>query len=127
MLTKKKKYYNSILTSSNNKTKTTWNIVKSTLNMKPNTHNITSISVNGNVFSNGQVIAETFNKYFVTVAQNIHANNYNPNTSSQHENPISYLCRAFNQPFPTNNFKYVSSKEIGDITKSLKTKKLTRV
>ena len=45
--------------------------------MKPNTHNITSINVNGNVFSNGQVIAETFNKYFVTVAQNIHANNYN--------------------------------------------------
>ena len=37
--------------------------------MKPNTHNITSINVNGNVFSNSQVIAEKFNKYFVTVAQ----------------------------------------------------------
>jgi len=118
----KKKYYNSILTSSNNKTKTTWNIVKSTLNMKLNTHNITSINVNGNVFSNGQVIAEMFNKYFVTVAQNIHANNYNANASYQHENPISYLCRACNQPFPTISFKYVSSKEIEDITKSLKTK-----
>jgi hypothetical protein len=79
--------------------------------------NITSINVNGNVFSNGQVPAETFNKYFVTVAQNIHVNN--ANASSQHENPISYLCRAFNQLFPTINFKYVSSKE--DITKSLKT------
>jgi hypothetical protein len=90
--------------------------------MKPSTHSITSINVNGNVFSNGQVIAETFNKYFVTVAQNIHANDYNPNASSQHENPISYLCRAFNQPFPTINFKYVSSKEIDDIKKSLKTK-----
>jgi hypothetical protein len=77
--------------------------------MKPNTHNITSINVNGNVFSNGQVIAEMFNKYFVTVAQNIHVNNYNANASSQHENPISYLFRAFNQPFPTINFKHVSS------------------
>jgi hypothetical protein len=47
--------------------------------MKPNTHNITSIDVNGNVSSNGQVIAETFNKYFVTVAQNIHVNNDNIN------------------------------------------------
>ena len=75
--------------------------------MKLNTHNITSINANGNVFSNGQVTAETFNKYFVTVAQNIHANNYNANASSQRENPISYLCRAFNQPFPTINFKYV--------------------
>ena len=35
---------------------------------------------------------------------------------------LSYLCRAFNQPFPTINFKYVSSKEIEDVTKSLKTK-----
>jgi hypothetical protein len=89
--------------------------------MKPNTHNITSFNVNENVFSNGQVIAEMFNKYFITVAQNIHADNYNANASSQHENPISYLCRTFNQPFPTINFKYVSSKEIEDITKSLKT------
>jgi hypothetical protein len=40
--------------------------------MKPNTHNVTSINVNGNVFSNGQIIAESFNKYFVSVAQNIH-------------------------------------------------------
>jgi hypothetical protein len=40
--------------------------------MKPNAHNITSINVNGNVFCNGQVIAETFNKYSVSVAQNIH-------------------------------------------------------
>jgi len=87
--------------------------------MKTNTHNVTSINVNGNVFSNGQVIAETFNKYFVTAAQNIHGNNYNANTSFQHENPISYLCRAFNQPFSTIN---LSSKEIEDITKSLKTK-----
>ena len=62
-----------------------------------------------------------FNKYFVTVTQNIHVNNHNVNASSIHENPISYLSRAFNQPFPTINFKYVSSKEIEDITKSLKT------
>ena len=89
--------------------------------MKPNTHNITSINVNGNVFYNSQVIAEMFNKYFVSVAQNIHVNNYNANASSQHENPKSYPCRVFNQQFLTINFKYVSSKEIEDITKSLKT------
>ena len=88
--------------------------------MKPNTRNITSINVSGNVFSNGQGIAETFNKYFVTVAQNIHVNNHNINVSSILENPISQLSRAFNQQFPTINFKYVSSKEIEDITKSLK-------
>jgi Notch-like protein len=90
--------------------------------MKPNAHNITSINVNGNLSFNGQIIAETFNKYFVSVAQNIHGNKHNVNALSNHENPISYLSRAFNQPFTTANLKCVSSKEIEDITKSLKIK-----
>ena len=84
---------------------------KNTSNIKPNTENITSINVNGNLSFNGQIIAETFNKYFVSVAQNIHVNNHNANASSNHANPISYLSRAFNQPFPTINLKCVSSKE----------------
>ena len=67
----KKRYYNSILNSSNNKTKTAWNIVKKTTNIKPNTHNITAINVNGNLSSKGQTIAESFKKYFISVAHNI--------------------------------------------------------
>jgi len=118
----KKRHYNSVLTCSNNKSKTTWNIVKNTLNMKPNTHNITSINVNGKVSFNGQTVAEMLNNYFVSVAQNIHVNNHNVNVLCNYENPISYLSREFNQPFPTVNLKCVSSKETGDITKSLKTK-----
>ena len=61
----KKRYYNSILTYSNNKTKATWNIIKNTSYIKPNTHNITSINANGYLSFNGQIVAETFNKYFV--------------------------------------------------------------
>jgi hypothetical protein len=45
----KERYCNSIITCSNNETKTTFNIIKNTLNMKLNTHNITSINVNGNL------------------------------------------------------------------------------
>ena len=95
---------------------------KNTSNIKPNTQNITSINVNGNLSFNGQIIGETFNKYFVSVAQNIHMYNHNVNASHNHENPISYLSRAFHQPFPTINIKCVSSKEIEDVTKSLKIK-----
>jgi hypothetical protein len=90
--------------------------------MKPHIHNITSINVNGNLSCNGQIIAETFNKYFVSVGQNIHENKHNANTLSNHENLISYSSRAFNQTFPTIYLKCVSSKEIEDITKSLKIK-----
>ena len=58
----------------------------------------------------------------MSVAQNIHVNNHNANAPFNHENPVSYLSRAFNQPFPTINLKCVSSKEIEDITKSLNIK-----
>jgi hypothetical protein len=68
--------------------------------------------VNGNASFDGQIIAEKFNKYFVSVAQNINVNNHNVNALSNHENPISYLSRAFTQPFPTINFKCVPSTEI---------------
>jgi hypothetical protein len=78
--------------------------------------------VNGNTSFDGQIIVETFNKYFVSVAQNINVNEHNVNALSNHENPISYLSMALTQPFPTINFKCVSSTEIENITKSLKTK-----
>jgi len=61
-------------------------------------------------------------KIFVSVPQNVHVNNHNANPPSNHENPIAYLSKAFIQPFPTINLKGVSSKEIEDITKSLKIK-----
>ena len=118
----KKRYYNNILTCSNNKTRTTWNIIQNTSYIKPNSQKITSINIDGNIPFDGQIIVETFNKYFVSVAQNVHVNNYNANPPPNHENPITYLSKAFNQPFPTINLKGVSSKEIEDITKSLKIK-----
>jgi hypothetical protein len=116
----KKRYYNNILNSSSNKTKTAWNIIKKTTNIKPNTHNIIEINVNGNSSSNGQIIAESFNKYVVSVAHNLHVNNQNIKAPASQANPITYLSRAFNHPFPTIRLKYVSSKEIEDMTMSLK-------
>jgi hypothetical protein len=116
----KKNYYNRVLDHSNNKVKTAWNIIKSTSNIKPSAQNTTSIKINNKLSSDGQVIAETFNKYFVSAAQRNLIKNLNMNSSS--ENPISYLDRAFNQPFPSIKLKWVSSKEIEDITKLLETK-----
>jgi hypothetical protein len=100
-------------------------ITSSVMTVITNTHNITSINLNGNLSFNGQIIAETFNIYFVSVVQNLRMNNRNVNASSNHKNPISYLSRAFNQPFPSTKVKCVTSKEIEDITKALKIKKLT--
>jgi hypothetical protein len=114
----KKRYYNSILTCSNNKNKISWKIIKNISNIKPTSQSITSIKINGNLPYNGQTIAESFNKHFVSVAQNLLVNKHKVN----YDNPIHYLSKAFTQPFPAIKLKCVSSKGIEDITKSLKIK-----
>jgi hypothetical protein len=58
----------------------------------------------------------------VSVVQNAHVNNHNANPPYNHGNTITNLLKLFNQPFPTINLNGVSSKEIEDITKSLKIK-----
>jgi hypothetical protein len=78
-----------------------WNIVKNNSNIKSNINYITSIKVNGNLSRNGQIITNAFSKYFASVVQNNHHVNDTPNC----ENPITYLSKAFNQPFPTIKFK----------------------
>jgi hypothetical protein len=82
--------------------------------MKSNTHNITSINVNGNLSFNSQIIVEIFSKYFLSVAQSIRVNNHNVNASSNHKHPVSYLSRACYLPFTIINLKHISSKEIED-------------
>ena len=70
-----------------------------------------------------QIIAVTFNKYFTTVAQDIlEANTIYKNVAFINNNPLNYLFSAFNQSFPSINLKFVSTKEIEDITNCLKSK-----
>jgi hypothetical protein len=90
--------------------------------MKPGI-NISSINVNGTLSNNRQIIAKAFNNYFISVTQNILLENLNSNNeSSKNDNPSAYLLKAFNRPFPNIKLKYTSSKEIEDITNSLKMK-----
>jgi hypothetical protein len=67
-------------------------------------------------------LQKTFNKYFVSVAQNIQVNKHKPSMLSDNDTHISYLSMAFLQSLPTLNLKCVSYKETKNITKSLKTK-----
>jgi hypothetical protein len=48
----KKIYYNNLIMKSNNKPKTTWNIVKTITNNKNTTNNITTMNVNNKLSSN---------------------------------------------------------------------------
>jgi hypothetical protein len=71
---------------------------------------------------NSQIIANTFNTYFSTLAQHIYTENFkNSNSAAIVNNPLNYLRDAFRQTIPPIKFKFVSPKEIEDV-KSLKMK-----
>ena len=83
-------YYNKLLVNSTNKTKTTLNIINNNINRNTSSNAISSIKVNVTVSTCNQTIADTFNKYFVTVAQDIlAANTKNGNAAFINNNPLN--------------------------------------
>jgi Notch-like protein len=88
-------------------------------------NNIQALDVEGKKIIDQQSTAETFNEYFVTIAENIrkqtrythmHVNN------NDVDNHIQFNNHAFDNPFSNMENKYSKIKEIEQIINSLKTK-----
>jgi hypothetical protein len=60
----KKLHYNKLLLKSNNKPKTTWNIVKTITNNKDTINNILTMNIKDKISSNPLAIANAFHIYF---------------------------------------------------------------
>ena len=73
-------YYNNKLANSTNKPKTTWSIIKTITNNKKNPNDILMMEIDGKITTHHQTIAEEFNNYYVSVADNITNNNPVNNT-----------------------------------------------
>ena len=56
----KKLHYSAKLTNSNNKSKTTWNIIKTVTNNQRRTNNMTMMEIEGKLTTHHQTIAEKF-------------------------------------------------------------------
>jgi len=118
----KRKYYNNLLTKSNKKTKTTWNIINENINKRCGRQDVSSININGVITQNNEVIANTFNSYYSSVAQHITKNFGNSNSVGNKHNPVNYLRNILKQPLPLDKLKFVSPEEIENVAKSLKAK-----
>jgi ribosomal protein L33 len=94
-MTAKKLYYNRLLIKSNNKIRTTWNIVKTITNNRGPTNNISTMNINDKLSSNPLVIANAFNSYFPSIAKNLLQK-----TSVNYKDSLSYL----RQKDPTNRY-----------------------
>ena len=67
----KKLNYADKIKKSVNKNKTVWDIVNLETNKTGNAEEINTLKIGGNTINDHQEIANAFNKYFLTVAENI--------------------------------------------------------
>jgi hypothetical protein len=119
----KKIYYDKLLLKSNNKPKTTWNIVKTVTNNKDTINNISPMNIKDKMSNNPLAIANKFNNYFTLAAENLLSKNFSGKIIINNKDAISYLHQNFRQSFPTMKLRHTTTYETEKIIHSLKCKK----
>jgi len=115
----KKLYYNRLLLNSKNKSKTTWNIVKTITNNKNINNNISTMNIKDKLSSNPLVIANAFNTSFSSVVENLLIKNFSGKNTFNKNDSISYLCQNFIQSFSTIQLRNTITYKIEKIIHSL--------
>jgi hypothetical protein len=115
IVTAKKCYYNKLLLKSNNKTKTTWSIVKTITNNRSPSNNIPTMTIKDKLSCNPLDIANAFNTYYSSVAENLLIKNFSGNTITNNTDSISYLHQNFIQSFSTMELRNTTTYEIEKI------------
>ena len=67
----KRQHYNKQILTSHNKTRTIWNIVKTETGRRIRKEEVSSLTINGELIQNQQVIANSFNDYFLNIAEKL--------------------------------------------------------
>ena len=108
--------YNNRIINSTNKMKTTWNIIKAQTNRLKGPITTT--------INNNQNSPEAFNKYFLSITENIlqDVRCANKQGHNINKNPKHYLLHLFHKHFPSIKFENTSPKELEKIINSLKIK-----
>ena len=97
----KKRYYDSLICKSTNKTKTVWNIVKTVANKRINPNKIVTMNINNCPTNNPVTIVNIFNSFFSSVTENLINKPLDNNCSSD---PLLYLNLNFTKPTSSLTF-----------------------
>jgi len=117
-------HYNKQILTSHNKTKTAWNIVKTETGKKLRKEEVASLKINDELMHNQQVIANSFNDYFLNTAEKLMtAKQIDQLSQIKTGAPLRNKLQSCRQPYTNIKFRYTSTEEIERIIKSLKTKK----
>jgi hypothetical protein len=117
----KKLYYNNIIFRSKNGIKSTWKIINNECGRPRQNTAILQIKLEDILIENQHQIANAFNKCFLTVADHINEIK-KKDANLKRDKTISHLSEYYKEPFEKIKWQYVSTQEIRNIIKSLKTK-----
>jgi hypothetical protein len=90
----KKQHYSRLITKSDNKIKTTWNIVKRVTGKVHVTEQVTSLSTDNGKVKDPETVAKAFNIFFLTITESLNLHIMGK------EDAISFLKDAFPVKFP---------------------------
>ena len=115
--TAKKMHFDKMILNSTNKPKTTWNIVKTISNRVTTPNNFAALKISDIPTNNPFAIANAFNSYFLSVAENLKLNNNNnlDSNSANITDPLFYLKQNFKQTFLPIKMNNTSTHEIDKI------------
>jgi hypothetical protein len=108
-------YYSNLISSSDKKVKTTWKIVEKEIGTKkdsrecvPKNFKLRDIKINPNK------AAQTFNKHFILLAENLNAKTTNVNPA------MTYLYKYYTNAFPDMNVVPVTEPELISVINKIK-------
>ena len=112
---------NKRILKSNNKTKTTWNIINELLGKQHHTQETWKLTIEGRHLTTQQDIVNAFNNYFSAI---IDKKNSDSQENMRHGNSYTYCYfdHSAGDSYASLVFKIFSTQEITSISKSIKTK-----
>ena len=111
-------YFIDLILKSTNTLKTTWNIVRTATNKQTATNNATTINASNTLVTNPVTIADAFNDYFSSVAENL-VKNLPRKHNIADTDPLTYLQHNYSKPNVTIRLKSTTTREIDKIVHSL--------
>jgi hypothetical protein len=87
----KRLHYSKLISQSDNKQKTTWNIIKTLTNNKKTSNITIPININDESPNNPINIANVFNTSITSVADNLLTKIFSETDTTDNDNPMTYL------------------------------------
>jgi hypothetical protein len=118
----KRLHYSKLILQSDNKQKTTWNIIRTLTNNNKTLNNTIPININNESSTNPINIANVFNTYFTSVADNLLRKNFSEIDTENNNDPMFYLRQNYKHCYSQIKLKNTTTYKINKIINSQKNK-----